>query len=239
MIISDTHKYVYIGIPRTGSKSMNHWLVENFDGRWYGGHHDYTVPEEAAGYLVFTIVRNPYELAASGHFTVTWDDQGVTEQELETCRSEQERLRKSRAIYKTREKQRQNEMPQQSAIPLDERIRASALRNESEGHGINQKRFIDRGRVNLVLYFERLPECLLALPFVDANNVPPFPHHPERGIRPPGNFFDLFHGTDEEQVVWAYAAEDFEALGYRRFDCGLPEDAPNALRITAGKIPWT
>lgn len=58
-----------------------------------------------------------------------------------------------------------------------------------------------------------------------------FPHHPERGIRPPGNFFDLFRGTDEELVVWAYAAEDFVAFGYRRFECGLPEDAPNALRI--------
>ena len=34
-----------------------------------------TVPEEAAGYLVFTIVRNPYDLATSGHFTVTWDEQ--------------------------------------------------------------------------------------------------------------------------------------------------------------------
>ncbi|HIJ73239.1 MAG TPA: hypothetical protein HPP83_03975, partial [Candidatus Hydrogenedentes bacterium] len=92
-------------------------------------------------------------------------------------------------------------------------------------------RFIDRGRVNLVLYFERLPECLLELPFVDPNNVPPFPHHPERGIRPPGNFFDFFRDTDEEEVVWAHAAGDFEAFGYRRFDCGLPEDAPSALRI--------
>jgi len=56
-------------------------------------------------------------------------------------------------------------------------------------------------------------------------------HHPERGSRPPGNFFDLFP-SDEEQVVWASAFEDFEAFGYRRFDCGLPKEAPNALWIT-------
>ncbi len=231
MIISHTHKYVYIGIPRNASKSMNNWLVEYFDGQWYGGHHDYDVPEEAADYLIFTIVRNPYDRATGGHFAVCWDDQGVTEQELGPCRSEKERLRKSRAILKTREKQQQKEMPQQSAIPLEERIRDAVLRNESEGHDINQKRFIDRARVKLVLYFERLPECLIELPFVDPDNVPPFPHHPERGIRPPGSFFDHFRGTDEEQMVWAYAAEDFDAFGYRRFDCTLPEDAPNALRI--------
>ncbi len=70
MIISDRHRYVYIGIPRTGSKSMNHWLCEYFDGRNCGGHHDCDVPPEFAGYLVFTIVRNPYDRAASGHFAV-------------------------------------------------------------------------------------------------------------------------------------------------------------------------
>ena len=62
--------------------------------------------------------------------------------------------------------------------------------------------------------------------------MPPFPHHPERGIRPPGNYFDFFGDTDDEQVVWAGAAEDFETFGYQRFDCGLPDDAPNALWIT-------
>ena len=40
-----------------------------------------------------------------------------------------------------------------------------------------------------------------------------------------------FGHTDEEQVVWAHSAEDFEAFGYRRLDPGLPEDAPNSLRI--------
>jgi len=231
MIISDKHRYVYIGIPRNGSKSMNHWLSEYFDGRNHGGHHDYDVPEEAAGYLVFTIVRNPYDRRTSGHFAVTWDDQAPTEEELGQCRDKQERLRKFRAVLKSREKQRQREMPRQSAVPLEERIREAVLRNESEGHDINQKRYADRGRVNLVLYFERLPECLRELPFVDPDDVPPFPHHPERGIRPAGDFFDFFRSTDEEEVVWAHAAEDFEAFGYRRHDCGLPEDAPCALRI--------
>jgi hypothetical protein len=230
MIISDTFKYVYIGIPRTGSKSMNHWLIEYFDGQWHGGHHQYEVPETPADYLVFTVVRNPYDRRVSGHFAVTWDDQGPKEHEFGPYSSEQERLRMFRAILETREKQ-ERDLPQPSSAPLEDRVRDAVRANEAEGHGINQKRFVDRGGVKLVLYFERLPECLGELPFVDGANMPPFPHHPERGTRPRGDFFGFFP-REEEEVVWAKDAEDFEAFGYRRFDCGLPEDAPNALWVS-------
>jgi hypothetical protein len=86
---------------------------------------------------------------------------------------------------------------------------------------MNQKNYVEKARVQLVLHFERLPTCLTTLPFVDRDHMPPFPKIEERGKRPAGNFFD--HFTDEdEKVVWEYAAEDFEAFGYRRFDCGGP-----------------
>jgi hypothetical protein len=218
-------------MPRTGSKSMNHWLCEYFEGRSHGGHHDCDVPDEVADYLVFTIVRNPYDRAVSGHFAVTWDDQAPTDEELGHCHTRQERLRRFRAVLKARQRQHQKDLPQQSAVPLDERIREASQRNESPGHEMNQAGFVRRARVKLVLYFERLPQCLRELPFVDPANVPPFPHHPERGIRPDGDFFDFFGDTDEEQVVWAHAADDFEAFGYRRHDCGLPADAPDVLWV--------
>ena len=231
MIVSETHKYVYIGIPRAGSKSMNHWLMEHFDGKWHGGHHDTNVPEEFADHPIFTIVRNPYDRASSGYFGVTWDDLAAKEHEIGPCRNEQERLRKSRAVLETRAKNPPKELPQPSTVSLEERLRAANLRNSGEGHDANQKRLAERAGIGLALHFERLPFCLAELPFVDPHNVPPFPHHPERGTRLSGNFFDFFGDTDEEQVLWAYAAEDFEAFGYRRFSCGLPEDAPNALHV--------
>jgi len=232
MIVSDKHKYVYIGIPRTGSKSMNHWLCSYFDGRNHGGHHDYEVPEEVSDYLVFTVVRNPYDRAVSGHFGVTWGEAKPQEDESPfapqpdygDCRNAQERCAKLRAHLKARERREQRPMPEQSPVPLEERIRAKLLKNE-----MTQKRFADLARVKLVLHLGRIPGCLGELPFVTPTNMPPFPHHPERGIRPPGDFFDFFRDTDEEEVVWTYAKEDFEAFGYRRFDAGLPKDAPNAI----------
>lgn len=231
MIISHEHKYICIGIPRTASKSMDHWLSDYFGGRAHFGHHSYDIPDEYADYLVFTVVRNPYDRHASGHFAVMWDGLAPTDEEMGHCRNKHESLRKFRAILRSRERAVQNDWPRQSPVPLEHRIRELTRRNEEAGPGINQKRFVDRGRVNLVLYFERLPGCLTELPFVGSGDMPPFPYCPERGIRPEGTFFDYFRDTDEEQVVWAYAREDFEAFGYRRFECGLPDDAPNALRI--------
>jgi hypothetical protein len=56
------------------------------------------------------------------------------------------------------------------------------------GNGMNQSQFVKRGKVQLALYFERLPQCLGELPFVDKDNIPEFPRALERGIRPPGTF---------------------------------------------------
>ena len=83
----------------------------------------------------------------------------------------------------------------------------------------------------MVLFFERLAECLRDLPFVpDQGALPEFPHAVERGIRPPGGFYDHFD-EDDEKVVWAYESEVFEEFGYRRFREGLPEESPNSLLI--------
>ena len=175
-MVSKTLKYVYVAYFRTSSKSMYKWLKDNYQGEWYGKHHQFDVPNEFRDYLVFTVVRNPYEREVSSRFFVS-------------------------------------KMP--DAPPRD-------LNKVKLGEFGWQKRRLKEAGVSLVLHFERLPECLGELPFVDENNIPPFPHVEEAGYRPFGNFFDHFT-MEDEKVVWEYAREDFEAFGYRRFDCGLPE----------------
>lgn len=58
---------------------------------------------------------------------------------------------------------------------------------------------VKRAGVHMALYLERVPACLLELPFVD-DDAPPFFHHPERGVRPSGDFSDPYP-TEEEEVV--------------------------------------
>ena len=68
MIVSDKHRYVYIAIPRTASKSIARWLAAHYDGHVVGKHHSTDVPQRCKDYLVWTVVRNPYERAVSGYF---------------------------------------------------------------------------------------------------------------------------------------------------------------------------
>jgi hypothetical protein len=207
MHVSREHRFVYIGIPRTGSKSMYRWLSENYGSENLGGHHDYIVPDEFKDFLIFTVVRNPYDRWASANFAVLWNGE-------------------------TPDPSKRVPSPPlvPSAKPLDERLRESMVSGATPGNGMNQSQFIKRAGVRLALYFERLPACLADLPFVDRRNVPPLPHALERGIRPPGTFFDHFR-PDDEKCVWAYASDDFETLGYQRFNCGLPA-AANSLHLT-------
>lgn len=56
---SDHHRFLYIAIPKTGSSTMTHYLKAHYGAIEQGRHHaaEYSVP---AGYLCWTVVRNPY-----------------------------------------------------------------------------------------------------------------------------------------------------------------------------------
>ena len=92
--------------------------------------------------------------------------------------------------------------------------------------------FVEGAAVSLLLYYERLPECLLELPFVDPSSVPPFPHVLERGIRPPGRFEDFFNERYEE-FIWDSYRDDFLVGGYQRHDSGLADASQAARRLRA------
>lgn len=208
MIISRALKYVYIGIPRTGSKSMNRWLMKHCDGEWVGEHHDWRVPEYARDYLIFTIVRNPYDRAVSGYFGIPWGELDMRED-----------LREQLPI------------PDKSANPLTTIIQQAQAHRIATGEGdLSQKDFVTKADVSLALYFERLPQALQELPFANPVAIAEYPHVLERGIRPPGTFFDFF-SADDEAAYWQTAHEEFEAFGYKRFSSSLPSEAPNALHF--------
>ena len=62
MFISNTPKFIYIAIPKTGTRSIYSALAKNFPalpGSDAGHGHD--VPAEYADYPRFCAVRNPYD----------------------------------------------------------------------------------------------------------------------------------------------------------------------------------
>jgi hypothetical protein len=64
MIISKINKYVFVAIPKTGTRAVYKILKDKFGGELHKEHY-HTVPEYAQDYFKFTIVRNPYERAIS------------------------------------------------------------------------------------------------------------------------------------------------------------------------------
>lgn len=199
MIVSRVHKYVCIEIPRTASKAMIEWL-RNYNDEWIDGHHRWRVPDEFKDYLVFTVVRNPYDRAMSGFFAECWiqDDPAP---------------------------------PRPKSLAEAIREQNAKRRAEPDGHHMSQWEFVRKGGVSVALYYERLPQCLGELPFVDKQNIPLLPRPAERGTRPPGTFFDHFTEEDEK-LVWESERDDFEMLGYERYNGGLPDGASNCLHVT-------
>lgn len=202
VIISRRHKFVYVGIPRTGSKSMNDWLMHHYGGVWHGGHHDYLgIPDDARSFLVFTTVRNPYDRAVSGFFGRPWND-------------------------------RPRRWDTRVAVNPPTARDVDALMEQGRSDTVPYRDFIEGAGVSLLLYFERLPDCLVELPFVEPSSVASFPHVPERGIRPPGEFGDFFDARYEE-FIWKTFRDDFEVAGYERHNTGLADASRLATWLKA------
>jgi hypothetical protein len=174
---------------------MSQWLVDNYQGEWYGRHHEWQVPADCRDFLVFTLIRNPYEIQASGWYFQPVIKSGNGGTKPETY---------AEAVAKW-------------VRPTDQPV--------------TQREYVEWSGISQVLYFEHLPACLKELPFVDPNNVPPFPHLNAGGYRPPGHFFDIMAKEDED-IVWNNSKDDFEFFGYERYDCGAPKTPKPSLRGT-------
>ena len=179
--------------------------MDHYEGEWVGEHHQWQVPEEAKGYLVFTLVRNPYDREMSAWYFIPWS-------------APEDRA--PMPVEDFAEGMRQTAKYRDGTVVIEG--------HETPEVRMNQANYVKRADVKKILHFERLPECLKELPFIDPNNMAPFPHKEERGVRPKGGFFEHFRSAEDEAGVWAYANEDFEAFGYRRYDSGGPKSVDPA-----------
>ena len=79
MIISHTHRYLFVELPRTGSTAISRELVQNYEGAhilWkHATYQDFlkvAKPEEKE-YFVFSGIRNPLDDAVSRYFKIMTD----------------------------------------------------------------------------------------------------------------------------------------------------------------------
>ncbi len=193
MVVSDSKRYVYIAIPKTGSQAVCHWLCCNYAGKHKFNYHEAHVPDEYSDYTVWTVVREPSERCFS------WWWMG--------CR-EPDRKESNEMWGWTFEKFMHHNIERK----FDARRRDDA---DKPNFSMTQKRFVDVSKADYFIHYERLKEELEELPFIDTL-VWPIP------IRNPSTKLNVsFHEYFEndrlaEGIVWAYCSEDVEAFGYER-----------------------
>lgn len=82
MIVSDTHRYVFVELPHTGTTAIAHELCSHYDGRSilrkHARFHEFLAwarPEQRR-YFAFSGVRNPLDEAVTYYFRYRTDHQG-------------------------------------------------------------------------------------------------------------------------------------------------------------------
>jgi len=75
MILSEKHRFIYIAIAKTGTRSVYNILKEKYGGKEIGDHRR-EVPEQYKQMFTFTTVRNPYDRACSAYWSVCNENAG-------------------------------------------------------------------------------------------------------------------------------------------------------------------
>ena len=64
MLISDKNKFVFVAIPKTGTRTIYKILKENYKPSFTKDYYNH-IPKWASKYFRFTVIRNPYARAVS------------------------------------------------------------------------------------------------------------------------------------------------------------------------------
>lgn len=209
VIISEVNRYVYVGIPKTGSTSMMHWLMDYHGGYENETHHSWKVPRDIlrdGDYQIFTVVRDPYDWCYSkwwwncmsgrdngGSFEPGMDFIDFLQQVVDYRDNGGDPV-SARALHMT-----QSEYYKASRCNTFLRYEDWILPNGAGENGVA---------------LEHLPQ----LPWLETRPddcLRKFPHQKKRNKMDGDTFWRCFEeGSDEVNAVWEYCGEDFETFDY-------------------------
>lgn len=186
MIVSEKGRFVFVSMPKAGTRSMYAALSKRYGGRRLKGHHHRNdVPLKFRGWFTFSICRNPYDRAVS----LWWS----------TCKRPGDRYGFLKA----------------SGGHTFEPFIRWLVDNWQKTHqpmAQPQHTWLKPVRLDRVLRFERLPDEVQALPFWQSGVALPWKNQTVRD-RPPASTFIT---PDTANLVQQWAGEDFERFGYTR-----------------------
>lgn len=199
MLVSHSHRLIFVATPRTASRSVAEWLAKNLSFRAVrGGHHRVERPPRARDYGCLAVVREPYERLTSFWLNETRRQPAVTVRR---------QMLGQISPFST------DRIGEVEKIPLIEwLIWCLEARGRSIEYG-TQAEYTRAAGVDFHLRYETLERELpfFFRPLFDL--VPP--PLPQRGRTPvhAGDWRD-FWSLEAEELVRTYWAEDFELFGY-------------------------
>lgn len=208
MYISNSHSFVYLGVPKTASRTTGKWLRRYFGAMRNGTHHSvYFIPssahkwKEVVKYFVFATVRNPYTRVLSAWFSGSDSLSGEFKN-----KSHQELIN----IFENDVAQVDfNHIDNEGNIIVDD----GSLRNKI-GFPRSQLHYLSRAKENFdnihLVRQENLAEELYALPFASKKPLDLV------GKSAYGEWTDFYQNENVRDTVWECYKKDFELLNYPR-----------------------
>jgi len=141
MIISDIYKYIYIAIPKTGTRSIYHILRKYYEGQLHNDHGT-IIPITKRAYFTFTSIRNPYDRACSAYCS--------------TCDIKTDQYRYKR-IFK------EQGLPNTFKSYLTLLSKGQGMIDTS----YPQQRWFNNNRIDYIIRMEKFEDDIRCLPFID------------------------------------------------------------------------
>lgn len=209
MYISNQHQFVYLGVPKTASRSVSQWLRKNFGAVRNGTHHSmYFIPsslhkwEDVSTYLTFATIRNPYTRILSAWFSgaesLAGEFKNKTHRDLIDifCRDV--------------EKIDFGNLDEDGNIELDNgSLRTKIGFPRSQTHYLNKAKDVF-SEIKMIKQ-ENLVAEIAELPFVDLF----FPME-NIGKSSYGDWKDFYQDQNIRDTVWECYKRDFKLLNYSR-----------------------
>jgi hypothetical protein len=203
VIVSDSHRYVYVEVPRTGSSAVSMELREHYGGRRvlrkHASYRDYLrlASGDQRTYFSFMGIRNPLDVAVSRYANVKCDPKG--------------RLRQSPGRRRASLAER-----------LERRVHAWVQRNDADFEEFLRRWYmlpydswasLERERVDMVLRFESLQRDFSeALSRIGLQPKRPLPVvNPTSGRR--RDYVGYYTPRAIERAVWVFGPH-MEEWGY-------------------------
>ena len=145
MFVNHEHKFVFVAIQKTATRSIYSYLKENLGGKQLNQHRP-DIPAEYKRYFSFCVSRNPYDRICSEYWS--------------KCRRDNDRYQyKKRFEISNLENSLENFL---SMIP------------KRHGRAVwQQALFIKPNRIDKILRFENLQDDFNTLPFISSGTVLP------------------------------------------------------------------